>query len=244
MKIILFIIFLFSSQIVFGADVYEIIKSAENKFKGETSQGKFTMIISTPDYTRTLKMESYNKGNDKALVVITSPPKEAGNKTLKIGKEIWTYLRMTEKTMKLPPSMMLQSWNGSDLTNDDLVRESSLYNDYEIKLMFEEKIGSELCWKIELTPKPEAPVVWGRIYYWVRQSDYNPALVQYYEENGELVRTFKFSDIKNIDGRIIPSRWTIINEKKKGYQTEFIYDDVKLDKPIPDKIFSIRELEK
>lgn len=227
-----------------SADVYEILKEAENKFKGKTSQGKFTMIVTTPDYTRTLKMESYNKGNDKALIVITSPAKEAGNKTLKIGNELWTYLRSTETTMKLPPSMMLQSWNGSDLTNDDLVRESSLYDDYNLNLMFEEKLGSEMCWKIELKPKPDAPVVWGRIYYWVRQSDYNPALVQYYDESGELIRSMKFSDIRKIDGRIIPGKWIIINEKKKGHQTEFIYDDVKLDKPIPDRIFSFRELEK
>ncbi len=237
-------LFILSQINIFSQDVYDIIKSAENKFKGETSQGKFTMIINTPDYQRTLKMESYNKGKDKALIVITSPPKEAGNKTLKIGKELWTYLKSTETTMKLPASMMLQSWNGSDLTNDDLVRESSLYDDYELKMLFEEKIGNEICWKIELVPKPNAPVVWDRIYYWVRKIDYNPSLVQYYNERGELVRTMKFSDIKNIDGRIIPSKWTIINEKKKGNTTEFIYEDVKLDKPIPDRVFSFRELEK
>lgn len=225
-------------------DVYEILKSAENKFKGETSQGKFTMIVTTPDYRRELKMESYNKGNDKALIIITSPSKEAGNKTLKIGRELWTYLRSTETTLKLPASMMLQSWNGSDLTNDDLVRESSLYNDYELKLLISEKISNVDCWKIELIPRPNAPVVWGRIYYWVRKIDYNPALVQYYDENGVLIRSMKFSDIKNIDGRIIPSKWIIVNEKKKGNFTEFIYDDVKLDKPIPDRIFSFRELEK
>jgi len=238
------IIFILISQSLFADDVFEILKSAENRFKCETSQGKFTMIVTTPDYERTIKMESYNKGNDKALIIITYPPKEAGNKTLKIGKELWTYLKTTETTMKLPASMMLQSWNGSDLTNDDLVRESSLYNDYTLKLLLEEKINNELCWKIELVPKPDAPVVWGKIYYWVRKSDYNPALVQYYDEGGVKVRSMKFSDIKNIDGRIIPSKWTIINEKKKGNFTEFIYEDVKLDKPIPEKMFSFRELEK
>jgi outer membrane lipoprotein-sorting protein len=223
---------------------YEIVKKAENAIKGETSVGTFVMNIKTPDYERSLTMKAWWVGTEKSLIVITSPPKEAGNKTLKIGNEIWSYLKNTETTIKIPPSMMLSSWNGSDYTNDDLARESKLVRDYNLKLMFEEKISGEMCWKIELTPKTNAPVVWGKLYYWVRKKDFLPTLVQYYNEKDKLQRTMKFSDFKMMGGRKIPCRMLLINNRKKGYQTELIYKDVKFNVKIKSKIFSFRELEK
>jgi outer membrane lipoprotein-sorting protein len=244
LKKIIFLIFLFQAFSLLAENANEIINKAEDKAKGENMLGTFTMNIVRPDYTRTVKMKNWNKGNEKALIEILAPKKEEGNKTLKIGNELWTYLKNTETTMKLPPSMMLQSWNGSDLTNDDLVRESDLADDYFAKIMFEEKIGNEMCWKIELTPKPDAPVVWGKIYYWVRKVDYLPYIVQYYDEKGKLHRTMKFTDIKELDGRKIPSKWTIINENKDGEYTEFIFNEVEFDAKIPDRIFSFRQLER
>jgi outer membrane lipoprotein-sorting protein len=222
----------------------EILDKAENAIKGETSKGTFTMKVVTPEFSREVQMESWWKGNEKALIIIKAPAKDKGNKTLKIGNEMWNYLKNTETTMKIPSSMMLQSWYGSDLTNQDIVRESELSEDYNIRLMFEEKIGGEMCWKLELKPKPDLPVVWGIIYYWVRQSDYLPALVQYYSEKGELIRTFKFRDFKMMAGRKIPSIWRIESNTKDGHYTEFIHDDVIFDVKIPDRIFSFRELEK
>jgi outer membrane lipoprotein-sorting protein len=230
--------------ILFSQSADEIIHKAEDAIKGESSQGTITMRIVTPDYTREMRMKSWWVGNEKALIVILSPQKDKGNKTLKIKNEMWSYLKNTETTIKIPPSMMLQSWNGSDFTNDDLVRETNLNRDYEIKLMHEEAIAGELSWKIELKPKPDVPVVWGTIYYWVRKKDFLPALVQYYSEAGELVRTMKFMDFGNTGGRLIPRRWAIISNKKQGHYTEMLLEDVQFDVKIPDKIFSFRELEK
>ena len=234
------------SSVVSSQDITpeEIVEKADNSIKGETSQGTFTMRIVRPDYTRELTMESWNEGNDKALIVVKAPPKEAGNKTLKIGNEMWQYLQTTETTMKLPASMLLQSWNGSDLTNDDLVRETDLSEDYKVSLMHEEKIAGEMCWKLELVPNPDVPVVWGKIYYWVRKKDYLPALVQYYDEAGKLIRSMKFESFKNMSGRFIPTKWVIVDEQKKGHYTEFIYNDVQFDVDIPARKFSFRELEK
>lgn len=244
MKLITLILTLFIANTLFSQTVEEIINKAEDMIKGETSTGTFTMTVVNPDFKRTVVMESWWVGNEKALIVIKSPAKEAGNKTLKIKNEMWNYLKNTETTIKIPPSMMLQSWNGSDLTNDDLVRESNLVDDYYLKLLFEEPIQGENSWKIELKPKPSAPVVWGTIYYWVRKSDYLPALIQYYDEKGNLHRTMTFSDYKIMDNRKIPTKWTIINNKKSGHYTEFIYNEVKFNVKIPDRIFSFKELEK
>jgi outer membrane lipoprotein-sorting protein len=202
------------------------------------------MIIATSEFTRSLKMEAWWIGNDKALIVTKSPVMEAGNKTLKIGDEIWGYLRNTETTIKIPPSMMLQSWNGSDYTNDDLVHESNLTKDYYLKIMTTEKIDNADCWKIELTPKPDAPVVWGKVYYWVRQADYIPSLIQYYDEKGNMIRYMIYSGIKNMHGRIMPSKWIMYNVKKKDHSTTIVVDDMNFDIKISDKIFSYQELER
>jgi outer membrane lipoprotein-sorting protein len=226
----------------FSQKAEDIIKKAEDAIKGETSEGKFTMNIVTPEYQRSMTMQNWWVGNGKSLIVILSPNKDKGNKTLKIKNELWSYLKNTKTKMKLPASMMLMPWNGSDLTNDDLVRESNLAKDYISNVINEEEIGGEKCWKIDMVPNPEAPFVWGRIYYWVRQRDYLPALIQYYSEKGQLVRTMKFSDYKNMSGRFIPTKLVIESSTKPGHYTEFIYDDVKFDVKIPDRIFSLSQL--
>jgi outer membrane lipoprotein-sorting protein len=245
MKKLIIVLFVIAvTNQLYSQNPADIIRKSEDMYKGKTSKGTFTMIVTTPEYSRTVKMQSWNDGSDKALIVSLEPKKEAGNKLLKIGKELWSYLKNTETTMKLPSSMMLQSWNGSDLTYDDMVRESDMVDDYNIKILQEENIGGELCWKFELKPKPDAPVVWGTIYYWIRKSDNLPALIQFYDENGVKHRTLKFEDIKKMSGRVIPTKWSIVNNKKTGHTTEFIYNEVEFDIKIPSRIFSYRELEK
>ncbi len=247
MKLIMIISVLgviFSGNRVMSQSANEIIQRAENAIKGKTAHGTEKMTVVTPDYTRTLTMESWWVGNEKALIVIKSPKKEAGNKTLKIKNEMWNYLKNTETTIKIPPSMMLQAWNGSDFTNDDLVRESNLTNDYFQKILGMEEVEGVPCWKIELTPKPEAPVVWGKLLYWVRQPDYLPAKVEYYDEKGRLIRYLVFSDIRTVHGRKIPTTWTMYNNLEKGHYTRFTLLDMEFDIKIPSRIFSFRELER
>jgi outer membrane lipoprotein-sorting protein len=245
MKILTYLIgTLFFLTTVNAQTAEEIIKKAEDLIKGSSAQGTIEMHIVTPDYERTMKMESWWVGNDKALIEILSPRKEKGNKTLKIGNEMWSYLRNTETTIKIPPSMMLQSWNGSDFTNDDLVRESNLSRDYEQKLIGEEEIDGELCWKILLDPRPDAPVVWGKLLYWVRKADYTPARVDYYDEKGKLMRYMLFSEIRQFGNRKTPSVWTMVNEVKPGHSTTFKILDMEFDVKISDRKFSFQELER
>jgi outer membrane lipoprotein-sorting protein len=229
---------------VYSQTAEEIIEKAENDVKGKTAHGTIEMIIATSEFTRSLKMEAWWIGNNKALIVTKSPAMEAGNKTLKMGDEIWGYLRNTETTIKIPPSMMLQSWNGSDYTNDDLVHASNLAKDYYLKIMTTEKIDNAPCWKIELTPKPDAPVVWGKVYYWIRQADYIPSLIQYFDEKGNMIRYMVYSGIKKMHGRIMPTKWVMNNVKKQDHSTTIVVDDMSFDIKISDKIFSYQELER
>jgi len=228
----------------FSQSAEEIIKRSEDLLKGVSSKGKFRMTIVTPDYTRTMEMLSWWVGNEKALIEITSPRREAGNKTLKVNNELWMYLRNTETTIKIPPSMMLQSWNGSDFTNDDLVRESSLVEDYTMKILSDEVIEAEPCWKIELLPKPTAPVVWGKIYHWVRKKDFLPSRTEYYDEKGALMRTLLYSNVRQFGSRRVPSKWLMVNNAKQGHTTEFEYLEAQFDIRLSDRIFSFQELEK
>lgn len=228
----------------FAQNAEAIIRRSEDLLKGKTSKGTFIMRVVTPEYTRELRMDSWWVGNEKALIVIRSPKKEAGNKTLKIKNEMWSYLKNTETTIKIPPSMMLQSWNWSDFTNDDLVRESNLADDYTHRIIATEVQGNEKCWKIELTPKPDAPVVWGKLLYWVRQGNGLASRVEYYDERNKLMRTMEFSDFRVMGGRTIPTRWTMVNNAKEGHRTEFEILDVSFDIRISGRVFSFQELER
>ncbi|MBM4162537.1 MAG: outer membrane lipoprotein-sorting protein [Ignavibacteria bacterium] len=222
----------------------QIVKRSEDLLKGVSSKGRFRMTIVTPDYTRSMEMRAWWVGNQKALIEITSPRREAGNKTLKVNNELWMYLRNTETTIKIPPSMMLQSWNGSDFTNDDLVRESSLVEDYTMRIAAEETVDGELCWKIELLPKPTAPVVWGRIFHWIRKKDLLPARTEYFDEKGALMRTMLYQNVKRFGNRAVPSNWLMVNNTKPNHSTEFQYLEAQFDIPLSDRIFSFQELEK
>ncbi len=225
-------------------DVNAIVKRSEDAIRGKTSHALFEMKIVTPYYTRTLKLESWWVGTQKALIIIRAPRKEAGNKTLKIGNELWNYLRNTETVIKLPPSMLLQSWNGSDFTNDDLVRESSLVKDYQLTLLGKETIDGEPCWKIQGIPKPEASVVWGKILYWVRKKDNLPARVEFYDENGRRIRHLEYREFKPLGGRKIPTLWKMVNYAKPGRYTEIHILDIQFNIKIPSRLFSLRELER
>jgi outer membrane lipoprotein-sorting protein len=246
--------FIYFCAAFLAADAYtqtarEIIARAENLLRGTSSQGTFEMTVVTPEFTRSLTMESWwveetASEKDRSLIVILAPKKEEGNKWLKIGNEMWNFLRATETVIKIPPSMMLQSWNGSDFTNDDLARESSLSKDYVPEVSGEEEIAGEPCWKLVLVPEPEAPVVWGKLYIWVRKSDLLPTIVQYYDEKGTLVRYMVYSDIRETGGRKIPTTWTMHNKVKEGHRTEFKIVDISFDRSIPARIFSFRELER
>jgi outer membrane lipoprotein-sorting protein len=228
----------------YSQDAKQIIQKAEDAIKGRTSSHSIMeMTITTSDYTRTMKMESWSIGDKKALVKILSPAREADNRTLKLGNEIWMYLRATETTIRIPPSMMLQSWNGSDYTYDDMVRGETLAEDYDITLAGTEKIDNMDCWKLQLIPKPNAPVVWGKIIYWVRKEDNLPSKIEYFDEKGTLMRTMLMSDFKVMGGRKVPAIWTMCNSDE-SHSTDIKMDAASFDIGIPSSIFSLKELEK
>lgn len=224
-------------------DPQKLVDAAEDMVKGETAHGTIEMTVNRPDFTRRMRMKSWWQGNEKALIVIEAPKKDAGNKTLKIGNEMWSYLDNTETTIKVPPSMMLQSWNGSDFTNDDLVRESDYAEDYEASIEGTKELDGVPCWRLLLRPKPEAPVVWGKLEYWISKRDTLPVRLEYYSEEGELKRHLVFSDVDKVGSRTIPTTWTMYDDTEENHRTTMKILEMQFDIPIRDSMFSKRELE-
>ncbi|MDH3381310.1 MAG: outer membrane lipoprotein-sorting protein [Flavobacteriaceae bacterium] len=222
----------------------EIIKKADEKQRGKSSKGNFTMIIERSSWSRSITMKSWSKGDDYFLILITSPAKEKGQVFLKREKEIWNWIPSIERMVKIPPSMMMQSWMGSDFTNDDLVKQSSIVDDYRAKLIGEEMIRDKMCYKIELIPNEDAPVVWEKIITWILKGSYDQWKAEYYDEDQKLVNSENSFDIKKMGDRSIPTRIEIIPENKKNQKTIFIINSIEYNNPISDSFFTQQQMKR
>jgi len=222
---------------------HDIVARVEALLWANTMQGDFDMRIVTPRWQRTLALRVWMDRPKRSFVRILAPAKEAGIGSLRIGNEMWNYLPAVERTIKIPPSMMLQPWMGSDFTNDDLVKQSSAIDDYTQKVLGQENLEGAAVWKIEALPKPEAAVVWGRMVYWVRR-DFIPVKQEYYSERGELVRVMTFGDIRPVGGRTIPTRWEMVPLGKPGNSTTIVVKKAAYDVAVDEEIFTQRNLQK
>jgi len=220
----------------------DLIKEAEDLMRGQSNTGSFTMTITTPNWERSMTMDYWEKGKDKSLMKVVSPAKEAGTISLKIGNEMWNYIPSVEKVIKVPPSMMMQSWMGSDFTNDDVVKESSISRDYDATITGKQTLADGQCYVLDLIPKPEAAVVWGKITAYVRVSDHIPLKYEFYDENGKLIRYEALSEIKKMGGRTIPTVMTMVPVTKKGKKTVMVINSIRFDVPISEDVFSLSKL--
>ena len=199
-------------------DIETIIKKIDQLYRSETSHAEMEMHIVTPHWERTLAMTVWSKGMDKTFIRITSPKKEQGVATLRIGNEMWNYLPKTNKVMKIPPSMMMGSWMGSDFTNDDLVRESSMLDDYTYQFVTPEDASPDHLY-VQLIPKEDSPIVCGKVVAAVQSSDYTPVWQRFYDEKGNLMRVMNFKEVKTFGGKTLPSAMEIIPQNKEGHKT-------------------------
>jgi outer membrane lipoprotein-sorting protein len=222
----------------------EILDRVEQLLWGTTVQGDYEMTIVTPRWQRTLALKLWMDRPRRSFVRILSPAKEAGIGSLRIGAEMWNYLPNVERVIKIPPSMMLQPWMGSDFTNDDLVKESSILDDYTHKVLGMSGSGAEEVVQIEAVPKPEAAVVWGRIVYSVRRNDNMPLKQEFFSERGELVRVMSFSEVRTVGGRRLPTRWEMRPVAKPGNVTTVVLKDAVFNQPVADEVFTHGNLRK
>ena len=222
----------------------EIVKHQEDLMRGETLKGRYAMTVTTPSWQRRLEIDVWTQGRDKTFLRILSPQKEAGTSTLRLNKSMWNYLPKIERTIKIPPSMMLQPWMGSDFANDDLVKESSIINDYDHTLLAVENVAGAPVYKIELLPKPQAAITWGKIIFWIYQEGLAPLREEYYDEHGRLIKTLEFSVIKKMTDRNIPTIWTMTPHNKEGHKTVIEVLGAQYNVPIEESLFSLGNLKR
>lgn len=216
----------------------EVIERSQEHVRGETHQARIKMSIIRPKYTREMVMTSWSLGEEYALIAVESPAREKGSAFLKRDDEIYNWVPNIGRVVKLPPSMMMQSWMGSDFTNDDLVRAASILEDYTHEIVGEEKIGEYDCYKIQLTPKPDAPVVWGKIISWFSKDEFIEMRAEFYDEDDFLINEMKFSNIKEMDGRRVPTLIEVIPAEEDGQKTQIEYLEIKFDAPLEKSFFS------
>ncbi|MCH8276441.1 MAG: outer membrane lipoprotein-sorting protein [Bacteroidetes bacterium] len=233
---------LFSPLTVHAQNAREIIDRVDRLMRGESSIALFTMDIRTENWDRSLTLRAWSLGTEHALIRVEAPQKEAGTATLRADQEVWNYLPRVDRTLKLPSSMMAGSWMGSHFSNDDLVKESRLIDDYEIEIEFDGIRDGVEVWEFLLVPLPEAPVVWGKIRYQVTKEDLLPTWTRYYDESDELIRTMTFSENRMMGSRLVPTVMTIQPADKPGESTVIRYHELDFDVDLDEDFFSLRNL--
>ncbi len=237
-------IMLFSFFKADAQNAKEIVTRAENNVRGLSSVTEMTIQIKRPTWSRSMSMKGWTKGEQYSMILVTTPANDAGTVFLKRVKEIWNWLPNIERVVKLPPSMMSQSWMGTDFTNDDLVKESSRIDDYHHKIAGDSVIEGRKCWKIEMIPLPQAAVVWSKVNMWVDQKNYLELRLEFYDEDNKLVNVMQSSDIRTMGGRVMPARLEMIPVEKKGQETIITYNSAVFNQPISVDFFTTQNMKK
>lgn len=222
----------------------EIVREAFKKMEGESSRAEITMQIVRPSWERSVSMKSWSMGEDYSLILITAPARDEGTSFLMRENEIWNWLPDVNRTIKMPPSMMSQSWMGSDFSNNDLVRESSVVTDYTYEMLEDSMINGYDCYQIEMTPKPDAPIVWTKVISYISKDEYLNLRAEYYDEDDTLIRTMTGSDVRELGGRLIPAKMEMIPMDEEGNKTVITYQDIEFDIDISEGYFSIQNMKR
>lgn len=232
-----------------GLGANQIIKKMEAQMRADTNYSEMTMEVHNPnwDRPRSYSMRAWeDRKEEKSFIRITAPPRDKGKAFLKEGNVFKVYIptERENKPITIPPSLMLQPWMGSDFTYDDMVKESSIIEDYEQTIEKVEKTDKGKLVQVRLDPRPEAPVVWGMLRIWVNLDNMLPTKWEYYDEEGVKTRVMKLSEVEEMDGRKVPTRWemTSLDEDKEGNKTVLMIEEMKFNLEIPEDTFTEKNL--
>ena len=220
-----------------GAEIRDLVDRADRLSRGDSSEGVMTMKVFERG-TSTMRLKFWSRGRDDFLVKIVSPSQLRGSATLKSGDNLWSYLPRLDRVVRLGSSMMGSSWMGSHFTNDDLVKETDLRRHYDCAGA--QQRGEHFV--VTLTPRPDAPVVWGKLVMKIRKEGPLPVWSRYYDERGELKRTMRFEDVRKISGRRIPTRLVVQPADAPSERTVVTYRKIRFDTPLPERTFTLQGL--
>lgn len=231
----------FSPVPAFGQDAKKILEDAFDYYRGRSSRATVDMTIHRPDWERTMTLKVWSKGREKALFRVVAPAKDRGNATLKKGREMWTYTPKVNRVIKIPPSMMSQSWMGSDFSNNDLAKSDTILEDYDPEIVDTKTSEGHKIHVMQLIPKPHAPVVWGMQKIHIRD-DHILLRQSFYDEDKVLVKEMTASDIQMLGGKLFPKVWRMQKADTPDEYTRLVYKEAEFDIPVPDRFFTISNL--
>ncbi len=242
LKIKILFMFCLTSFVAFSQNndkAKDIVKKAHEITLGKTGKSIMTMEIIRPEWKRSVSMQTWSMGVDYYIIYIMSPARDKGQVFLKRENNLWNWIPKIARMIKIPPSMMMSSWMGSDFNNEELVKESSLVKDYTHQFDGEEKISGYMCHKIILTPLSSAPVVWGKVIVWISKEKFFTLKSEFYDDDGKLINIQTASQIKKFSDRELPSYIEMIPVNKKGHKTILKIENAKYNvKSINEKMFS------
>ncbi|BDP38036.1 TPA: outer membrane lipoprotein-sorting protein [Vibrio parahaemolyticus] len=241
-KIVAALFFLLFTSLSYAESAFDIVQKSDQAMRGKSSYSEATMEIVRPDWTRSMTMKSWTKGTELSLVLVTAPAKDKGSASLKRHREMWNWVPSIERVIKIAPSMLSQSWMGSDFTNDDLINQSSIVVDYQHALLGNDSFEGDKVWVIEATAKPDAPVVWNKVTLWISQSTYLQRKVEFYDEFDERVNVLTTYGVKDLGGRKIATRMEMKPVDKPGNKTIFTTHQAQFDFDINDDFFSQQQM--
>ncbi|EGQ7826719.1 outer membrane lipoprotein-sorting protein [Vibrio parahaemolyticus] len=241
-KAVAALFFLLFTSLSYAESAFDIVQKSDQAMRGKSSYSEATMEIVRPDWTRSMTMKSWTKGTELSLVLVTAPAKDKGSASLKRHREMWNWVPSIERVIKIAPSMLSQSWMGSDFTNDDLINQSSIVVDYQHALLGNDSFEEDKVWVIEATAKPDAPVVWNKVTLWISQSTYLQRKVEFYDEFDERVNVLTTYDVKELGGRKIATRMEMKPVDKPGNKTIFTTHQAQFDFDINDDFFSQQQM--
>ncbi|EGR0901548.1 TPA: outer membrane lipoprotein-sorting protein [Vibrio parahaemolyticus] len=241
-KAVAVLFFLLFTSLSYAESAFDIVQKSDQAMRGKSSYSEATMEIVRPDWTRSMTMKSWTKGTELSLVLVTAPAKDKGSASLKRHREMWNWVPSIERIIKIAPSMLSQSWMGSDFTNDDLINQSSIVVDYQHALVGNDSFEGDKVWVIEATAKPDAPVVWNKVTLWISQSTYLQRKVEFYDEFDERVNVLTTYDVKELGGRKIATRMEMNPVDKPGNKTIFTTHQAQFDFDINDDFFSQQQM--
>ena len=225
------------AQAAAAEDAREIVRAAMEHWRGVTSQGEMTMTIHRPGWERSMSMKAWTKGQKHSLVRVTAPRKDAGNGTLMIDNAMWTFSPKVNRVMKVPSSMMGQSWMGSDFSNKDVSRADTIVDQYDHTLLGEEKNDGHTVYLVESIPHEDAAVVWGKEVLKVRD-DHVLLSQDFYDQDGKLVKALRSLEIGEMGGRTLAVRQRMEKLEAENEWTEMIIESMGFDLDLSDSLFT------
>lgn len=245
-RFVLLLCFLFPSLVLASTmakvDATQIVYLSDKAMRGDSSYTESTMDIVRPDWQRSMSMKSWTKGTELSMVLVTAPAKDKGSASLKRHREMWNWVPTIERVIKIAPSMLSQSWMGSDFTNDDLINQSSIVVDYQHSVVREDQFDGDDVWVIDAIAKAEAPVVWTKVTLWISKQTHLQRKVEFYDEFEELVNVMTTFDIQDMGGRTLAARMEMEPIDKAGHKTILTTHKAQFDFEISDHFFSLGQM--